>query len=329
MIEMSPQPDQSIFLNKSVSVSPLVLLSVADHYDRVAKDTKKRVIGVLLGDYSAEVIKVTNSFAIPFEEDEKNASVWFLDHNYIESMCEMFKKINAKEKLLGWYHSGPKLRASDLKINDVFKKFTSNPLLVIVDVQPRTVGIPTESYFAVDDVKHDGSKAERTFVHIPSTIEAEEAEEIGVEHLLRDIRDQAAGKLSLRLTETYQSLLGLHQKLRDISTYLEKVLLNDLPLNHSILGKLQNVFNLLPKLIHGSTLGALQSKSVADRITDFANPLSTAFTVKSNDELMLVYISTLVRSVLAFHDLIENKLENKRALEQQSHQSEDRVEMVK
>lgn len=283
--------------NKTVAVSPLVLLSVTDHYDRVAKDLRKRVVGVLLGDASTDKILVTNSFAIPFEEDEKNSSVWFLDHNYIESMGEMFKKINAKERLVGWYHLGPKLKASDLKINDVFKRYTPNPLLVIVDVQPRLVGIPTDAYFAVDDIKHDGSKAERTFVHVPLLIEAEEAEEIGVEHLLRDIRDQAAGTLSLKVTESYQLLLGLHQKLRSIASYLDKVYQRQLPLNHSILGKLQNVFNLLPNLSHAG------------------GPLSVAYTVKTNDEMMLVYISTLVRSILAFHDLIENKLENKKIYE--------------
>jgi hypothetical protein len=33
----------------TVVVHPLVLLSVVDHYNRVAKDTKKRAVGVLLG----------------------------------------------------------------------------------------------------------------------------------------------------------------------------------------------------------------------------------------------------------------------------------------
>lgn len=310
---MNSNVNENTFLEKAVTVSPLVLLSVADHYDRVAKDSRKRVVGVLLGDSTSNVINVTNSFAIPFEEDDKNSSVWFLDHNFIESMTEMFKKINAKEKLIGWYHSGPKLRASDLKINDVFKKFTPNPLLVIVDVQPRSVGIPTEAYFAVDDIKHDGSKAERTFVHIPSSIEAEEAEEIGVEHLLRDIRDQAAGNLSLRVTERYQSLTGLHQKLREIANYLKKVNDKELPLNHSILGKLQNVFNLLPNLTHGAGESDKVFESLAtERVENTSSPLATAFTVKTNDEMMMLYTSTLVRSIIAFHDLIENKLENKK-----------------
>jgi 26S proteasome regulatory subunit N8 len=308
---MPTATSESTFLDKTVTVSPLVLLSVVDHYNRVAKDSKKRVVGVVLGDNSSDTIRVTNSYAIPFEEDEKNPSVWFLDHNFIESMGEMFKKINAKEKLIGWYHSGPKLKPSDLKINDAFKKYTLNPLLLIVDVQPRDVGIPTDAYYAVDDIKNDGSAAERTFVHVPSLIEAEEAEEIGVEHLLRDIRDQAAGNLSLRVTQSYQSLLGLHQKLREIANYLDKVYQKKLPINHTILGKLQNVFNLLPNLSNTdiNTSSKIIDSQVPNQST---NPLSTAFTIKTNDELMMVYVSTLVRAIIAFHDLIENKLENKK-----------------
>lgn len=44
-------------------VHPLVLLSVVDHYNRVAKDTKKRVVGVLMGEVSRGTIDITNCFA--------------------------------------------------------------------------------------------------------------------------------------------------------------------------------------------------------------------------------------------------------------------------
>ena len=96
---------------------------------------------------------------MPFEEDEKDPSVWFLDHNYVESMNDMFKKVNAREKLIGWYHSGPKLRASDLEINELFKRYTPNPLLVIIDVQPKEVGVPTDAYFAVEEIKDVGCQS--------------------------------------------------------------------------------------------------------------------------------------------------------------------------
>jgi 26S proteasome regulatory subunit N8 len=65
-------------------------------------------------------------------------------------------KILAKEKMIGWYHSGPKLKSSDLEINEMFKKYTSNPVLVIINVQPTDLGIPTDAYYSVEEI-HDVS----------------------------------------------------------------------------------------------------------------------------------------------------------------------------
>jgi len=33
---------------------------------------------------------------VPFDEDEKDRNVWFLDHDYLESMANMFKKVNGR-----------------------------------------------------------------------------------------------------------------------------------------------------------------------------------------------------------------------------------------
>lgn len=57
---------------ENVTMHPLVLLSAADHYHRVARGTRKRVVGVLLGQVTRGSVDVTNSFAVPFEEDSKN-----------------------------------------------------------------------------------------------------------------------------------------------------------------------------------------------------------------------------------------------------------------
>ncbi|AQZ12771.1 RPN8 (YOR261C) [Zygosaccharomyces parabailii] len=299
-----------------ITVAPLVLLSVLDHYERTHTPEGKRCVGVVLGDASSPVLRVTNSFALPFEEDDKNSDVWFLDHNYIENMNNMFKKINAKEKLVGWYHSGPKLKASDLKINELFKKYTgNNPLLLIVDVKQEGVGLPTDAYFAVEQVKDDGTSTEKTFVHLPSTIEAEEAEEIGVEHLLRDTRDQAAGGLSIRLTNQLKSLQGLQRKLGDIVAYLNKVTNKELPVNHVILGKLQDVFNLLPNLGQPNE-DELNLRN--NEVVKHNNNLQKALTVKTNDELMVIYIANLVRAIISFDDLIENKIQNKKLQEKKN-----------
>ncbi|KAI9898189.1 hypothetical protein N3K66_006549 [Trichothecium roseum] len=303
-------------VTRNVTVAPLVLLSAVDHYNRTAQGgrTKRRVVGVLLGQNDGKNVRVSNSFAVPFEEDEKDPSVWFLDHNYVESMNEMFKKVNAREKLIGWYHSGPKLRASDLEINELFKRYTPNPLLVIIDVQPKESGVPTDAYFAVEEIKDDGTTTSRTFVHTPSIIEAEEAEEIGVEHLLRDIRDVAVGTLSTRVTNQLQSLQGLHLRLRDIGAYLQKVLDGQLPVNHAILGNLQDVFNLLPNLSTPEVDGK-----------GGASELAHAMSIKTNDQLMTIYLSSLIRAITAFHDLIENKIQNRQQQEEKEAKKEEAV----
>lgn len=297
-----------------VTIAPLVLLSILDHYQRTNTPEGKRVVGVILGDASTNTIRVANSFALPFEEDEKTPEVWFLDHNYIENMNDMSKKINAKEKLIGWYHSGPKLRSSDLMINELFKKYTqtNNPLLLIVDVKQNGVGLPTDAYVAVEQVKDDGSSTERTFLHLPCSIEAEEAEEIGVEHLLRDIRDQAAGGLSIRLTNQLNSLKGLQSKLSNIVSYLNKVINQELPINHVILGKLQDVFNLLPNL---GTPDEDEMQGKRSDILQSSNNLQKALTVKTNDELMMIYITNLIRAIIAFDNLIENKIQSKKIID--------------
>ncbi|KAJ1678874.1 proteasome regulatory particle subunit [Spiromyces aspiralis] len=281
-------------LPSKVIVHPLVLLSVVDHFNRIAKGVSGdnlRVVGVLLGHATKGYVEVSNSYAVPFEEDPKDPNSWFLDHDYAETMRAMFKKINAKEKVVGWYHSGPKLRESDLQINDIFKRYIPDPVLVVVDVQPEDVGIPTKAYFAIEEISDDGSAAKKAFKHVSSEIGAEEAEEIGVDHLLRDVKDETAGSLSTRVTYQLNSLRGLKSRLANIQLHLQKKLDENKPVNPQIVSNLQQIFNLLPTL------------TIKDNASTFSS--------KANDEYLIIYISAVIRSVIALHDLIDNKIENR------------------
>nr|KJB76918.1 hypothetical protein B456_012G112400 [Gossypium raimondii] len=260
---------------EKVIVHPLVLLSIVDNYNRVAKDTRKRVIGVLLGTSFKGTVDVTNSYAVPFEEDEKDPSIWFLDHNYHESMFSMFKRINAKEHVVGWYSTGPKLRENDLDIHRLFHNYVPNPVLVIIDVQPKELGIPTKAYYDVEEVKENATqKSQKVFVHVPSEIAAHEVEEIGVEHLLRDVKDTTISTLATEVTGKLTALKGLDARLREIRGYLDL-----------------DVFNLLPNLK--------------------VNDLIKAFAVQTNDMMLVINLSSLIRSVIALHNLINNNMLNK------------------
>jgi 26S proteasome regulatory subunit N8 len=85
---------------------------VTDHHARsIARNSTKRVIGVLLGQDNGKTINVANSFGIPFEEDEKDRKTWFLDHNYIDGMYDMFRKVNGGFDVFFLVRFGPDLCA--------------------------------------------------------------------------------------------------------------------------------------------------------------------------------------------------------------------------
>merc|ERR1719290_873136 len=254
---------------------------------------QKRVVGVLLGSWCKGELDVSNSFAIPFDEDDKDRDVWFLDHEYLEQMYNMFKKVNAKERIVGWYHTGPKLHQNDILINDLIRRYCKHSVRVIIDAKPTTIGLPTEAYRAVEEIHDDGTPTNKTFEHVATEIGAEEAEEVGVEHLLRDVKDTTVGTLSQRITNQLMGLKGLNQKLKDMHSYLEQVSQGKLPMNHEITYQLQDIFNLLPDVTNPCFVRSLQ--------------------VNTNDQMLVMYIASVIRSVIALHNLINNKLANKEA----------------
>lgn len=109
----------------------------------------------------------------------------------------------------------------------------------------------------------------------------------------RDIKDTTVGTLSQRITNQVHGLKGLNSKLLDIKTYLEKVATGKLPINHQIIYQLQDVFNLLPDV----------------NLQEFVK----AFYLKTNDQMLVVYLASLIRSVVALHNLINNKIANRDA----------------
>ena len=76
---------------EKVVVHPLVLLSIVDNYNRVAKESRKRVVGVLLGSSFKGTVDVSNSYAGPYSSllpislspIVKNIALLCLDLNFL------------------------------------------------------------------------------------------------------------------------------------------------------------------------------------------------------------------------------------------------------
>jgi len=278
-----------------VVMHPLVLLSAADHYHRVARGTRKRVVGILLGSVSKGVVDCTNSFAIPFEEDSRNPAVFYFDHNYLEFMRGMFRKISTKERVVGFYSTGPQIRPNDLRIHGIVERFLPKntvvpPVFCIIDIRPDRQSLPTTAYKVVEEVssKNGQRQVQLSFAHVPCGMGAQEAEEVGVEHLLRDINDPTVSTVASLIKGKISGLATLTEKLVECKDYLEACVRDEQKVNPDIVANLQTILNLLPNLN--------------------TEEMVRSMLVKTNDMHMAIYLSALIRSVIAIHDLINNKI---------------------
>ncbi len=190
-----------------------------------------------------------------------------------------------------------------MTINDLFRKYCAAPFLPVLciidpvsggrDADERNQQLPVQSYVAIDEIREESPSSgagSRTFVHVNCGIEAEEAEEVGVEHLVRDLKDGAVSNLSMAVTTKTASLRALSKQLGELEGYLEAVSTGRLPPNQQIIAAAQDMFNLLPE-VHSA--GA-----------------NLALTLKTNDQLAMIYLGSLCRAVIALDELIKNKLKD-------------------
>jgi hypothetical protein len=96
-------------------VHPVVILNVLKEISELdqKKKTKKK-FGCLLGFFKDNKINCTSDFILPF--DEKSSNIIFFDQIFMEKMACMLKKINNKEKIVGWYNLGEKINQKQKSI---------------------------------------------------------------------------------------------------------------------------------------------------------------------------------------------------------------------
>merc|ERR1712038_1497363 len=83
-------------------------------------------------------------------------------------------------------------------------------------------------------------------------------------------------------------LASLTDKLSEMKSYLEAASSGKIQPNQEIIANMQSILNLLPNLN--------------------VEELVKAMLIKTNDLHMVIYLSSLIRSVIALHDLVNNQI---------------------
>eukprot|EP01017_Pseudomicrothorax_dubius_P042529 TRINITY_DN6954_c0_g1_i5.p1 TRINITY_DN6954_c0_g1~~TRINITY_DN6954_c0_g1_i5.p1 ORF type:complete len:273 (+),score=105.31 TRINITY_DN6954_c0_g1_i5:103-819(+) len=202
------------------------------------------------------------------------------------------------------YTTGTKFKPHDIEINELIKRYTPRPILVVIDVEHSDPNsLPNEAYTSIEEVRKDGTIV-RNFLHLPSTVRAFEPEEIGVEQLLRELRDVNMTTLGSEVAQKISSLKALISKLDIIRFYLDQVAAGTAAPNQQVIFNLQEIFNLLPNL---------NSQELID-----------AFTTRNNDSSFVLYLCSMIRSIGALHDLLNNKISNREAEREREKEKEDK-----
>eukprot|EP00792_Barthelona_sp_PAP020_P004861 TRINITY_DN2384_c0_g1_i2.p1 TRINITY_DN2384_c0_g1~~TRINITY_DN2384_c0_g1_i2.p1 ORF type:complete len:289 (+),score=95.08 TRINITY_DN2384_c0_g1_i2:57-923(+) len=275
------------FTPTKVLVHPVVLLSIVDHFHRVAESEEQRVVGVLLGNVSVDgVVDVSNSYAVPFSEDPQDHAIWYLDHDYVKTMFDMFRKVSRKEEIVGWYSSGTRLSPNDYVINNLIKQYCSHPIYVLVEIS-RTTDFPARCFHCVKRSPQPGDVPVDTFLSLPSEKRESISEEIGVQHLLRDVRRTGQYPLQKTLGMKVRAAEALVEHLVDIVNYLE----SDEKKNPEILGLLQQALSSRP----------------ADDDTEVQESMASI----TNESYSTLLSASMTRLVVALYDVIKNRLDEK------------------
>ena len=121
-------------------------------------------------------------------------------------------------------------------------------------------------------------------------------------HLLLRWNDPTVSTLASQIKHKMTGLTALRSRLAEMKAYLEAVVAEKIPANNQILYNCQAIFNLMPNLNQDA--------------------LVESMLVKTNDYHLAVYCASLVRCIIALHELVNNKIQNKRLEEEEEAKAE-------
>jgi len=260
----------------SVTVHPVALFSILDHYLR-RKDEQARVIGTLLGAVSdSGEVEVRSSFAVPHSENEQQVAI---DGDHHRTMYELHHRVNPKEVVVGWYSTGSNLNANSALIQNLYSQETT-PLQAVhlaidTGLEESGKGAGVKAY--ISSLVGISPKPENcVFVPVPVELRFRETEKSGLD-LLASASSAAAVP---GVTRPISDLEALEQSIKSVTAMLDRVL--------------SYVRSVLAGEVQGDPAVGKYLLDTFAASTD--NLEKGGFNANLQDTLMVSYLANLVRS---------------------------------
>jgi len=207
-----------------------------------------------------------------------------VDNEYLSTKIEQFKKVFEDYELLGWYSTSSNIQSYDMEVHQQIMKFNESPLYLILD--PLSIlsrELPISLLEA--GIKIENDQPVLRFAKVTYKIETTDAERIAVDHVARTNSGDEGSKLTTHLFNMHNAIKMLNIRVKLIIAFLEEQKSGQIPLDYSLLRRINSLTNLLPT-IDGESF-----------TQEFLN--------EYNDTLLSTYLSSITKASNALNELID------------------------
>ncbi|CAM9583623.1 unnamed protein product [Ectocarpus sp. 8 AP-2014] len=265
-----------------VKVHPMVLFSVLDHYLR-RPENQKRVIGTLLGTVTANVVEITNSFAVPHLEKNDEVAV---GKDFNKSMLALQQRVNGRESVVGWYATsfdGVLIVDDSSLIHDFYTGECERPVHLVVDTALKNNIVGCKAFISTP-LEIDGSALANVFHEVKVSLVSAEAERICIDRMVKGQEEafttpEGLAEVDSRMASLETSMQRLVTMLQQAEEYVGTVVDGKLPADPHMGRKLADTLAAIPRMR--------------------PEAFNRLFDDNLQDLLMVSYLSSLTRTQLA------------------------------
>lgn len=235
----------------TLSLHPLVIMNIAEHYTRVRVQTSHAnpVYGVLLGKIKGRHVELCNTFEFKLANDTAamttSPSVT-IDMDFLTKKLELIRQVHPDLDFTGWYTVESKDWNPSI-MSSFYAQLCSlneSPLLLRLDPVGVSNELPLHVYETIVDL---GTKID--FIEIPYTLITEEAERIGIDHVARYSVTDGTSDTSIvsdQIAIQYNAIRLLYQRMLLLLEYVRAVKQGQLERNDDLLREIGSLCQRLP-----------------------------------------------------------------------------------
>ena len=231
----------------SIALHPLVIMNVAEHWTRSkAQEDKLAVVGALIGRQKGRSMEIMNSFELQVDTIDGMA---IINRDYYEQKEAQFKQVFPDLDFLGWYAIGDVPNERDIRLHKQVCEINESPVFLLLNPNNRQSRLPITMYESVVDLVE--GEATLLFSPVAFSLETEEAERIGLDHMARlsattSCSDAGASVASDHLRVQFSAVKMLRDRVRIIRDYVADAKRGSVQWNDDILREAHSLSTRLP-----------------------------------------------------------------------------------